>query len=138
MPDLKDISDTQQAGAQAPYAGDGTSSAEVAQGHGPSDPFAPEGTDEKLIKPDHVADEPISEAESVKATKAALGYKTGHATTLAIVSTFIEGFLKGFFRTTPHSTHLRRDKEMRDRLDEDQIDSMIDDSFPASDPPSSY
>ncbi|CAL4866410.1 hypothetical protein MMA231_00650 [Asticcacaulis sp. MM231] len=125
MPDLKDISDTHQAGAQAPDAGDGTSLAEVAQGHGASDPFAPEGTDETLIKPDHVADEPISDAESVNATQAALGYKapgTGNATTLAIVSNFIEGFLKGFFRTTPHSTHLRRDKDMRDRLDEDQIE----------------
>lgn len=141
MPDLKDISDTHLAGAQYGYTGDGTTPAEVAQGLGPSDPFPPEGTDEKLIKPDHVADEPISEAESLNATKAALGYEAqpvSHAPTLAIVSTFIEGFLNGFFRTTPHRTHLRRDKAMRDHLDEDQIDSMVDDSFPASDPPSTY
>lgn len=141
MPDLKDITDTHLTGAKYGYAGDGTRAAEVAQGHGRSDPFPPEGTDEKLIKPDHVADKPISEAESVNATRSALGYdaqRVSHAPTLAIVRTFIDGFLNGFFRTTPHRTHLRHDKAMRDHLDEDQIDSMVDDSFPASDPPSTY
>ncbi len=142
MPDLKDISDTHLAGAQYGYTGDGTTSAEVAQGLGPSDPFPPEGTDEKIIKPDNAADESISEADSLSATKAALGYETKaglvHVTPLVIATTFIEGFRDGFFRTTPQSTRLRRDKEMRDNMNEDQIDAMIDDSFPASDPPSSY
>ena len=54
------------------------------------------------------------------------------------ITTFISSFFTGFFRRTPHSTVLRHDRKMRDNLDEAQIDSMIDDSFPASDPPSSY
>ena len=32
----------------------------------------------------------------------------------------------------------RKDKSLRDRMSEDQLDCMIDDSFPASDPPSTY
>src|SRR6187399_1310424 len=68
-----------------------------------------------------------------------LDFKTGKdANLIGIATTFISAFLTGFFRTTPHRTQLRHDKKLRDNLDEDQIDSMIDDSFPASDPPSSY
>ena len=54
------------------------------------------------------------------------------------VVTFINGFLTGFFRRTPLRTVIRDDRRMRNNMDEDQIDAMIDDSFPASDPPSSY
>ena len=54
------------------------------------------------------------------------------------VITFINGFFTGFFRRTPHTTVIRDDRRMRDNLNETQIDAMIDDSFPASDPPSSY
>ncbi len=32
----------------------------------------------------------------------------------------------------------RKDKELRKNLDEKQIDKMLQDSFPASDPPSTY
>jgi hypothetical protein len=52
--------------------------------------------------------------------------------------TFVTSFLNGFFRVTPHKTTMRREKKIRDGLDDDQVDSMIDDSFPASDPPSTY
>lgn len=52
--------------------------------------------------------------------------------------TFVSSFLNGFFRVTPHKTAMRREKKIRDGLDDDQVDSMIDDSFPASDPPSTY
>ena len=57
---------------------------------------------------------------------------------MSTITTFITGFCTGFFRRTPHSTVIRNDRRLRDNLDEDQIDAMIDDSFPASDPPSSY
>lgn len=33
---------------------------------------------------------------------------------------------------------VRRDREMREHLSERQIDKMVEDSFPASDPPSTY
>lgn len=41
------------------------------------------------------------------------------------------------------ATHLarspcRQDKKLRENLDESQIDQMVMDSFPASDPPSTY
>lgn len=32
----------------------------------------------------------------------------------------------------------RKDKKLRDNLSEKQVDHMIEDSFPASDPPSTY
>ncbi|MCR6659484.1 MAG: hypothetical protein NVV72_09085 [Asticcacaulis sp.] len=93
----------------------------------------------KIISPVKTGEDAISEADSLKATKTALGMDTSHkAGMIDIVTTFVTGFLTGFFRTTPHRTQLRRDKKLRDNLDEGQIDSMIDDSFPASDPPSSY
>ena len=115
--------------------------ADVARGAGQSDPFPPEGTDEKIISPVKTGEDVISEDDSLKATKAALSYEAGGdkgAHLIGIVTTFVSAFLTGFFRTTPHRTQLRHDKKLRDNLDEDQIDSMIDDSFPASDPPSSY
>lgn len=52
--------------------------------------------------------------------------------------TFVTSFLNGFFHITPHKTTMRREKKIRDNLDDGQVDSMIDDSFPASDPPSTY
>jgi hypothetical protein len=52
--------------------------------------------------------------------------------------TFVSSFLNGFFRVTPHKTAMRHEKKIRDGLDDNQVDSMIDDSFPASDPPSTY
>jgi|GEM_PF-1194017 len=125
----------------APKPGGGGQPADVARGDGQDDPFPPEGTDEKIISSVRTGEDAISEADSVKATKAALGYDAGAPKTAGltgIVTTFVTAFLTGFFRTTPHRTQLRHDRKLRDNLDEDQIDSMIDDSFPASDPPSSY
>ncbi len=53
--------------------------------------------------------------------------------------TVIASFFKGFFGGgTPHRTMMRHDKRLRDNLGEGQVDAMIDDSFPASDPPSTY
>ncbi|HTM79843.1 hypothetical protein [Asticcacaulis sp.] len=115
--------------------------ADVARAAGPSDPFPPEGTDEKIISSVKTGEDAISEDDSLRATKAALASASGGGKGVApmeIVTTFVSAFLTGFFRTTPHQTQLRHDKKLRDNLDEDQIDSMIDDSFPASDPPSSY
>jgi hypothetical protein len=119
---------------------DGTRPVDVARGEGLTDPFAPEGTDEKIISGVRTGEDAISEADSLKATKAALAYdeKPDSPTPVDILTTFITAFLTGFFRRTPTRTCLRADKKMRENMDEDQIDSMIDDSFPASDPPSSY
>ena len=122
-------------------SGDGTHPSDVARGSGQSDPFPPEGTDEKIISPVNTGEDAFSQDDSLKATKAALSYQTGGseaASLIRIVTTFVSAFLTGFFRTTPAATCLRADKKLRDNLDESQIDSMIDDSFPASDPPSSY
>ncbi|HTN42064.1 MAG TPA: hypothetical protein VLZ84_12980 [Asticcacaulis sp.] len=122
-------------------SGDGTHPSDVARGSGQSDPFPPEGTDEKIISPVNTGEDAISQDDSLKATKAALSYQSGGseaASLIRIVTTFVSAFLTGFFRTTPAATCLRADKKLRDNLDESQIDSMIDDSFPASDPPSSY
>jgi len=115
--------------------------AQAAQGAGQSDPFPPEGTDEKIISSVRTGEDALSEADALKATQAALSREADSGETVALgglIATFISAFLKGFFRVTPHRTQLRHDRKLRDNLCEDQIDSMIDDSFPASDPPSSY
>ncbi len=53
--------------------------------------------------------------------------------------TFIAGFVSGFLGGgTPHRTVMKHEKRLRDNLGEGQVDAMIDDSFPASDPPSTY
>lgn len=134
-----DIRTDQNADARTCSSGSGTHPSDVARGSDQNDPFPPEGTDEKIISPVKTGEDAISEADSVKATKSALGLDASpKAGMIDIVTTFVTAFLTGFFRTTPHRTQLRRDKKLRDNLDEGQIDSMIDDSFPASDPPSSY
>ncbi len=135
-----DLKTDQTVGAPKPHGGDGTHPASVARGSGPTDPFPPEGTDEKIISGIKTGEDAISEDDSLKATRTALGYgvEAPKAGLISLVTTFVSAFLTGFFRTTPTRTCLRADKKLRDNLDEDQIDSMIDDSFPASDPPSSY
>lgn len=124
------------------YSRDGTHPADVARGNGQSDPFPPEGTDEKILSNVKTGEDAISEVDGLKATKATVLYEAGlsnrPASPLDILFTFVTGFLTGFFRRTPARTCLRADKKLRNNLDEGQIDSMIDDSFPASDPPSSY
>ncbi|MBW8733499.1 MAG: hypothetical protein JF571_04165 [Asticcacaulis sp.] len=54
------------------------------------------------------------------------------------ITSFVSGFWTGFFRTTPHKTAKRKERQIRDNLDEGQVDSMVDNTFPASDPPSTY
>ncbi len=54
------------------------------------------------------------------------------------VTSFISGFWNGFFHVTPKKTAMRGERRIRNNLDDDQVDSMIDESFPASDPPSTY
>jgi hypothetical protein len=53
----------------------------------------------------------------------------------------IQSFIDGFNakpRQQPHHPRLQEDKRMRDNLDEDKVDEMVDDTFPASDPPATY
>lgn len=58
---------------------------------------------------------------------------------MTAVFAFVTAFINGFFSGgTPHSTCIRGEKKLRNNMAEDQVDSMIDDSFPASDPPSTY
>ncbi|MBW8881838.1 MAG: hypothetical protein JF615_10595 [Asticcacaulis sp.] len=51
------------------------------------------------------------------------------------ISAFIHGFMHG---PVGRRRYMRQEKDMRNGLEEDRVDSMIDDSFPASDPPSTY
>ena len=39
---------------------------------------------------------------------------------------------------TSHEACLQHDKKLREALNERQLDKMLKDSFPASDPPSTY
>lgn len=50
----------------------------------------------------------------------------------------ILAFWEGLNGQTPRKECIQAEKEMRERLNERQIDKMIYDSFPASDPPSTY
>jgi len=52
-----------------------------------------------------------------------------------IVKSFVHGFMHG---PTTHRRVMRTDKKVRDNLDENQVDAMGENSFPASDPPSTY
>jgi hypothetical protein len=45
--------------------------------------------------------------------------------------------MSGFNHVTRKQCN-RRDKKLRKHLSERQIDRMVEDSFPASDPPSTY
>jgi hypothetical protein len=60
-----------------------------------------------------------------------------------IVHAFIDGW-KSASGSDADSLHLsgkrakKQEKELRDNLTEKEIDKMVADSFPASDPPSSY
>ena len=37
-----------------------------------------------------------------------------------------------------HIHHVKKDKKIREKLKEHQVDDMVNNSFPASDPPSTY
>lgn len=56
--------------------------------------------------------------------------------TMEIVGAFFDGFINGGYVSIEEC--VREDKAVREHLSERQIDKMIEDSFPASDPPSSY
>ncbi|MBN8531289.1 MAG: hypothetical protein J0L97_05450 [Alphaproteobacteria bacterium] len=43
-----------------------------------------------------------------------------------------------FFRKRRKNEYLHEEKKQRENLSEKQIDNMLKDSFPASDPPSTY
>lgn len=53
---------------------------------------------------------------------------------MSIAHDIERAFLAGWRSQTLH----RQEKEMRRHLSEQQIDCMVKDSFPASDPPSTY
>lgn len=58
---------------------------------------------------------------------------------MKILWALIAGFVTGVFSCTKtHRECLQEHKELRENLSEKQIDNMVDDSFPASDPPSTY
>lgn len=53
--------------------------------------------------------------------------------------TIIRSFVHGFMHApTTHRRMMRTDKKVRQNLDDDQVDAMGENSFPASDPPSTY
>ena len=51
----------------------------------------------------------------------------------ALLKKFCEGW-----NCAPHERDVKKDKEIRDNLTEKQVDKSIQDSFPASDPASTY
>ena len=51
------------------------------------------------------------------------------------ISAFIHGFLHG---PVGRRRYMRQEKKLRNDMEDHRVDSMIDDSFPASDPPSTY
>ena len=53
-----------------------------------------------------------------------------------LLSAFCRGLRPGINITRRQCLH--DEKKLRDRLKEKQIDKMVEDSFPASDPPSTY
>lgn len=55
--------------------------------------------------------------------------------TIHIVRAFCDGFLHP---TRSLKRCQREDRAVRDNLGEDQVDTMLEDTFPASDPPSTY
>lgn len=57
--------------------------------------------------------------------------------TFQAVEAFMDGLRTGRLHTMRCEIN-RQDKEMRERLNERQIDKMIQDSFPASDPFAKY
>jgi hypothetical protein len=57
---------------------------------------------------------------------------------MATLSDLLYGFMDGW-KAQSSKHHLEEeDKALRDQLDEDQVDEMVEESFPASDPPSTY
>ena len=52
-----------------------------------------------------------------------------------IIKSFVHGYRHG---PTTHRRMMRTDKKVRNELDENQVDAMGENSFPASDPPSTY
>lgn len=44
----------------------------------------------------------------------------------------------GCVKQTPLEECVKKDIELRENLSEKQIDKMVEDTFPASDPPSTY
>lgn len=54
---------------------------------------------------------------------------------ISIIQSFIHGFLHG---PVARKTFLHQERQQHQNMDDDQIDSMVDDTFPASDPPGTY
>ncbi len=51
---------------------------------------------------------------------------------------FYKSFVDGWHCFTHSKKCASEDKKMRENMSEKQVDRMINDSFPASDPPSTY
>lgn len=50
----------------------------------------------------------------------------------------VRAFIEGWNHQEMHTHCVHADKAVREHLSERQIDTMLADSFPASDPPSTY
>ena len=57
-----------------------------------------------------------------------------------LLNEIVEGFIEGWQSAgrEPLGEIIREEKELRENLSEAQIDEMVKETFPASDPPSSY
>lgn len=54
---------------------------------------------------------------------------------ITIIKSFFDGFFHG---PTSHRRVMRTDRKVRNNLDDGQVDNMVEETFPASDPPSTY
>jgi hypothetical protein len=64
--------------------------------------------------------------------------KSGTMTLGIATLTTVGLFLANKVQRATACDYIRKDKKLRDHLSEKQIDKMIMDSFPASDPPCTY
>ena len=64
--------------------------------------------------------------------------KTGSMTLGIATLTSLGVFVANKIQRSSACEYVRKDKKLRDHLSEKQIDKMIMDSFPASDPPCTY
>ncbi len=53
-----------------------------------------------------------------------------------MIGAFMQGWYARTYNNVQQSHH--QEKQMRNELEEQQVDHMVEDSFPASDPPSTY
>jgi hypothetical protein len=56
-----------------------------------------------------------------------------------LIGEIAKAFYAGWCDTRPYRSEMKfEEKQLREELSEDQVDEMLESTFPASDPPSTY